>query len=169
MQPLDAPVEGIEVTLGISPIRGLTITENLGLLRTRFDEYSVVLAPGAPDYSGNRLPLAPTVSSSTVVQYGFDVPSGRVSLLGGADYKSKIFFDSANQPLITQDGYWLFNARAAYRHDLPNGAIDFALFGRNLTDKKYLIGSSDLSGFFGVVTDNPGRPRELGVEVNFEF
>jgi len=161
--------EGIEATLGISPVRGLTITENLGLLRTRLDQYSVVLAQGAPDYSGNRLPLAPEVSSSTVVQYGFDVPGGKVSLLGGADYKSKVFFDTANQPLITQPGYWLFNARAAYRYNLPRGAIEFAVFGRNLADKKYLVGSSDLSGFFGLVTDNPGRPREIGAEINFTF
>lgn len=164
-----AHTQGIDATLAVSPVEGLTITENLGILDTELDSYSALLAPGAPDYSGNVLALAPKVTSSTVVQYRFDVPSGEVSLLGGADYKSKVYFDTTNDPLASQDGVWLFNARIAYKHSLPHGSIEIAGFGRNLGGKKYLVGSSNLSNPFGLLTDVVGRPREFGVELNFGF
>ena len=163
-----AHTQGIDAQLAFSPIEGLTISENLGILSTELDRYSVRLAPGSPNLSGNRLPLAPKVSSSTVVDYHFDIPSGRVSILASADFKSKMFFDTTNDPLITQGKYWLFNGRIGYTHNLPKGTIELAVFGRNLTDKKYLVGGSNLSPF-GMLEDIVGRPREFGVELNMRY
>ena len=162
-----AHTQGFDIQVIAKPVTGLTLSENLGLLEAKLDQYTVSLAPGAPDYSGNRLPLAPRVSSSTVADYRFQAGSGTADLQLSAAYKSRQFFDTTNDPLVAQKGYWIVNGRLAYT--LADQRTELAVYAHNLLDRKYISGASNLSNTFGILEYVVGRPREVGVELNFKF
>lgn len=67
-------------------------------------------------------------------------------------------------------GYGLFNARISYELNNPN--LEFYLFGRNLTENKYLIRSfADLyaTGQLGIAAEFPGNPRTFGIGVKWKY
>ena len=162
-----AHTQGAEFHIIYQPVTNFTATVNVGYLETRLDEYSVALAPGAPDYSGNVLPVAPRWSNSTILDYKVPVSTGTLDLQFSASYKSKQFFDTSNDPLTTQDAYWLENFRAGYTFDGAHWEV--ALFVRNLSDKKYLSDSFDLSSPFGLIEQVVGVPRTYGLEVDYQL
>ena len=65
---------------------------------------------------------------------------------------------------FVQDAYGLLNLRVNY--SAPDEKYRVSLFGDNLTDENYL-----LSGFstenLGISLNTIGRPRQVGVEVQF--
>src|SRR3546814_8871986 len=57
-------------------------------------------------------------------------------------------------------GYGLVNGRIAYKIDNPN--MEFAIFGRNLANKKYLTRSfADLYRSLGIATEFSGCVRQV--------
>jgi len=162
-----AHTQGIDLSVIGKPTGNLTITENLGLLQTRLDQYTVTRDPSSPNYSGNRLPLSPQVSSSTIVDYTQPVPKGDLDVQLSFNYKSKQFFDTSNDPLTTQSAYWIENARVSY--SFKEAHWEVAAYVHNLSGEKYLIDAFDLTSPFGLIEDVVGRPREFGVELNYRY
>jgi iron complex outermembrane recepter protein len=75
------------------------------------------------------------LSLAGITDYTIPLGSGDyVDLIGSASYKSRVFFDLANDALIAQDGFWLFDARASY---VLNEGQWFSVYGRNLSDEEY--------------------------------
>jgi len=72
-----------------------------------------------------------------------------------------------NDPLLTQSGYWLLNARLAYMTN--DGRWEFAAFGKNLTGTKYLNYATNLSSPFGLLEEVVGAPRSGGIEVTYRY
>lgn len=77
-----------------------------------------------------------------------------------------MFFDSANSPVLKQDGYWMWNARMAYA--TANDQWEVAFWGRNLGNEEYLVYAFDLSDF-GFQELMLGTPRTVGLSVDFKF
>ena len=64
--------------------------------------------------------------------------------------------------------YGLFNGRIAYK--LEDRGVEFALYGRNITNKKYLVRRfSDLYRQLGIVADYSGYPGTYGLEITASF
>lgn len=163
-----AHTDGLDMSIVFTPLAGLTLTENFGYLQTRLDQYTVTRSPGAPDYTGNVLPLAPSISSSMNVDYRRTLFGGEADFQFSANYKSKQFFDTSNDPLTTQGNYWIENLRVAYRPSrFPN--LEVAAYVHNLADTHYLVDGFDLSSPFGLLEDVVGRPRSFGGELNYRF
>lgn len=161
-----AHTQGIDLEMTVKPFRGMTITQNLGLLKTRLDKYAISIVPGGPDYSGNELALAPRVSSSTILQYEHSVPGGVLSAQYNASYKSRRYFTTGNTPLSQQREFWIQNARIAYHHEASG--VEVGAFARNLAGQKYIVGASDISSF-GLVEYVVGEPRSVGVDLRYNF
>ncbi|HKT85412.1 MAG TPA: TonB-dependent siderophore receptor [Novosphingobium sp.] len=81
--------------------------------------------------AGNVLPNTP--KHSVAITSTIDV-TDRFSVGGGAYHASKRYGDTAN--LISADGYWSFDANAAFR---INENLSVRLNIRNLTDKRYVV------------------------------
>ena len=94
--------------------------------------------------------------------------SGAVSATGSisADYsyRGKSYFDPQNTEIIAEDGYGLLNARAAVKLDEPN--VEFAVFGKNLTDEVYKSTGFGVMDSFGWALAWYGPPRTFGVQVS---
>jgi outer membrane receptor protein involved in Fe transport len=86
-------------------------------------------------------------------------------------HQSVLFFGEAlqllpSEAILRQNAYALFDARITYEFTRENASV--ALFGRNLTDKKYYIGAAALRPV-GISELISGEPRFLGIEVTKRF
>ncbi|WP_374577818.1 TonB-dependent receptor [Phenylobacterium sp.] len=160
----NATIYGAEVELVAKPVQHLDVTMNLGLLDTKIEDF---VSAGA-NFSGNRLALSPKVTFSGVASY--EIPlrntSAAVVLQSSVSYRSSQFFSADNDPLLSQDGYWLVGGRIALRSD--DGRWEAAVFGRNLTAERYVNYAVDLSDF-GFIEQNIGEPRMFGLEFKVAY
>ena len=162
-----AHTEGIEGQITARPIPPLTASVQFGFLDTRLDNYVADRAPGTPDYSGNQLPSSPHFSMSALLDYKVPLGPGNVDFQFSASYKSHQFFDTTNDPYITQDGYWIENIRVAYA--LPGSKWEVAAYVHNLSNTEYYLDKFDLTSPFGFIQGITGTPRFFGGEINYRF
>jgi iron complex outermembrane receptor protein len=98
-------------------------------------------------------------------------------IAGNMNVVSKAYWDPSMDPRALQGGYALFDARVGL--EAESGTWLVSLWGKNLTDRKYLIsdnpqtqagsvsagGTKAINGFAGWV----GLPRTIGVEASYHF
>ena len=162
-----AHTEGVEAQLVARPVPALTASLQVGLLNTKLDQFLQSKSTSPLDLSGNQLPISPHFSLAGLVDYKVPVAGGALDLQFSASYKSHQFFDTVNDPYITQDGYWLENIRVAYGP--AGGRWEVAAYVRNLSDRQYYLDKFDLTSPFGFIQGIVGTPRTFGGEVNFHF
>ncbi len=164
-----ATIEGLELEADAEPVRNLTTRVNLGVLDTKMGHFiSGAGTSEIADFTGHRLPLAPKFTAESIVEYVIGMPNDdQVKAETSLSYRSKQFFDVRNDPLLTQTGYWLLNARLAYV--TRDGRWELAGFGKNLTATQYLNYAVNISSPFGLLEEVVGAPRSGGVEVTFRY
>ena len=101
-----------------------------------------------------------TISNAALDRYGM------VTLQTDFNYQDEVYFDALNNPLLSEDDYWTWNARASWRS--LDERWEVAAFGRNLGDEEYMVYAFDLS-FFGFNEEMIGTPRYYGMEASFSF
>jgi iron complex outermembrane receptor protein len=75
-----------------------------------------------------------------------------------------VYFDIQNSETIAQGGYTLYNGRAAWTSS--DQKLEVALWGKNLTDKRYRTWGVDVAGA-GIVSAYWGDPRTYGLEATW--
>ena len=183
---------GAEFELTWLPWDGMTITSGLALLETEYDNYevleSIVSGPNAGqqvlvDHSSENAPQAPEMTFNVGATQLFDTSLGEVEL--HADYywvDETWFADTTPRPgesaaLIEQfeeekrwqsvPDYGLFNAKATLRTN--DGAWEFSLWGKNLTDKEYYNGVGNFYTGFGTAMWWTGDPRTFGASAKYSW
>lgn len=158
----DATSYGAEFEVQWVPFENLFVNMGLGLLDTEYKDFVDEIFGN--DFSGNKIALAPAMNFNGLVQYNVPVDFGTFTFQTDWNYQSKVFFDSLNNDLLSEDAYWLWNGRIAW--ESRNEDWEVAAFGRNLADKKYMTYAFDLS-FFGFHEQMLGTPRFFGLEVTY--
>ncbi len=177
----DADVLGAELDLTFRPIDGLLLQAGVGWLDTAFREFLVEKQAVEPSgrggipgkvatfsYEGNPLIAAPRWSLSGYTEY--ELPLYRWgSLIPSFNYsfKTRTYLDATKAELISQEPFWLFGARLAYR--TPGGAIEVAGWVENFMDKRYKIDSFDLARQFAQISEVWAEPRMFGITVSYAF
>ena len=159
----NATIYGAEFEMIAKPADRFDVTLNLGLLDTEIKDFT----SAGTDFSGNRLALSPTVTFSGIANY--EIPLSDTLALAvqpSASYRSSQFFSADNSPLLEQKGYWLVGGRITLKSE--DDRWEVAVFGRNLTRKKYINYAVDLSDF-GFIEQFRGEPRMFGVEARFKY
>ncbi len=115
----------------------------------------------------NELPNAPDVTFSGRVKY--DMPVGEGLFLGvqaGAHYSGGVFKDAINDPLVSADSYWTFDAAAS----LFSTGDDWEarVWGKNLGDEEHVVqGLNVLALGYGIRTYS--APRTYGFTLSKRF
>lgn len=65
------------------------------------------------------------------------------------------------------DAYLLVDARFTWRNN--DNDLTISLFGKNITDERFLIGSVAIGDSLGTFTQTLGEPRFYGVEMRKTF
>jgi iron complex outermembrane receptor protein len=158
--------KGLELELKARPDQHWNVSLGLGLLQTRFDRFIV---QGGPDLSGNEFVAAPKVTADAMVQYSFALFGGTLGPHADVSYRSHQWFDPSNRPGIDeQSGYPLFNAAIPWH--TADGKWDVSLWGRNLADRHYFVGTigNGVINYGGAVSYH-GQPRSYGITTSYSF
>lgn len=158
--------QGIEADVSFAPVEWLSFTASGAYTDAKFVTFTN--SPQAPektnqgptqDLSGQALPNV----SKFAFSLGADVsqPIGHgLEAYGHADYLHRSPFNStatlSNYGVVP--AYGLLNGRIGLRTE--DGAYDFALWVRNLTNENYYIVRAP--GTFGLITATVGEPRTFG-------
>ncbi len=157
----DARVLGAELELLAIPTDSLELRLGIGLLDTELKDYQTDVGE---DFSGNKLVGAPNFSLNGMLLKSFELERGTLALQANYHYQDDVFFETSNNPLLAQDAYGLLDGRISFSS--PDGDWEVALWGRNLTDERYLLGVVGL-GAFGYNLQSWGEPLTWGVDVTW--
>jgi len=152
---------GAEAELAWKPTAGLLAQIGAGYTYSRFDNF---VSPVGGNLTGNTLPSAPKSNLNGLIRYELPVSGGTLAAQVDGKYQSKQFFSVNNDPLLRQDGYTLMNARISY--STLGDRLVVSAWGRNITNKQYLVAAYDLSAF-GFDEWVVGDPRTFGVTVRY--
>ncbi len=157
----DVEGDGVEVELTAQ----LTDALQLNLAGAYNNNEFKTVKPGVGFEVGERPPGAPEKNVSAGLQYDFPL-SASWSAFARADYSyvgsTRYKFGQIDPLVVVQDAYDLANVRLG----LQRASLAVELFGRNVTDERAVVNSTDPS--LGN-RQYLARPREIGVEVRYGF
>lgn len=181
----DSENYGFELELQASPTDGLDLLLGVGFIEANVSGVAGVNVD-AVDGDGNVIAAAfregdirpvqtPKWNLNGLLRYEVPVSTwnGALALQGDFQYRSEHFFNLAAAPAGTEDGYAVVNASVAWIPEDQPWDIRFAV--ENLLDEEYLVQTFDLSGtldqggFFGMIEQYYGRPRQWTVSLNVDF
>lgn len=154
---------GVEAELLVRPTSWLSLFGNIGYIDGGIDNDA---ANGR--FAGNRFRLQPEWQGAA--GFTIDLPVGegvRIFATPSVTYRSRIFFELPNSPLISQGPVTLVNARAGI--GFGDGMFEVAAFIRNATDENYLLDAGNTGGAFGIPTFIPAEPRFFGAQFTARF
>ena len=109
--------------------------------------------------------MSPELTVNALIQYDLPVSDvGTFTFQTDFNYQDEVFFDALNNPLLSEDDYWLWNARVSWTS--VDEKWEVSAFGRNLGDEEYMVYAFDLS-FFGFNEEMIGTPQAFGIEVTY--
>ena len=117
---------------------------------------------GTKDASGSQMERAPEFQGDITLKYTLAAMGGKLDMSGLYSYESRVYFDPVE--FAHQGGYGVLNLRAQW--NAPAGHWYVAIFGKNVTDKKYVNQVLPDSAFFG---QTYGEPATGGVEFGIKY
>ncbi|MDA5194139.1 TonB-dependent receptor [Govanella unica] len=162
----DARVYGLELEATARPVDGLTVQASANVMNTKVRKINPAVEA---DYLGNQLANSPEFALSGLVRYQLPIEAqgfGSYVLVDGS-YRSNVYYSINNRGQSAQKGYVLLNARVAVT-SLDN-RWEFAVWGRNLTNKLYVSNSYDNYGGIFPSQNFLGDPRTYGATLSFKY
>ena len=165
-----ATINGIEGEITAALNEYVTLGLDFGFLDTRIDDAPPPSGTGLiPVQVGDNLTNAPESSYSVNLDFVFPLTSG--ALAANVNYGWKDDFTTFPGVLSDVDSYGLLGFDITYQ---SNSNWSVSVFGTNMTDEEYArvvmdIGGTDYANALGFRMVEPGRPRELGVSLKYEF
>ena len=164
----DYGMEG-DFTFRVTP--PLQLDATVALTHARYDSY-VGPDPARPllatvDVSGHALDNAPDYQATVGGQYTFELPRGRLTVRGQAEYSSRYYFSPANLNIISQSAYVKGDLFATYR---PDANWEFTAYLKNVSDKTTRTSALAGTALVGSpVLGSLAPPRLVGGELQYKF
>ncbi len=173
---------GIEGELQALLGNGWELSASFGWVDGEYDKFIVedVLVGPAPDF--NPIIEERDLSDTEALMnspYNYSVSlnyetatrqGGKVEGHVGWSFRGRQYNTLENLTVSKQSGFGLLDARLVW--SLPNNRTTFAIWGKNLMDKKYFLDALDLSGGaqpLFTVTKYWGEPQRFGLEIEHRF
>ncbi len=169
-----ATTYGLEWDMAWLPLEDLMVTFNGGYTNATYDEFAdgpctAESGETACDLTGETLARAPEWNGNLGLQWGVPLGNLPFGLFLATDvlYQGDTFLTTDLDPRDFQEAYFQWNAGLGVK-DL-DGAWQFTVFGRNLTEELVLIEASDVPVFtgshWGLI--DQGRTVRAEFRVNF--
>lgn len=158
----EAEVKGFEFEAAALLTDQLLFEASVGYTDAKFtDEVSVE--------AGDVFTYTPEWTAALSAEYITPTPNlgGDMTMRVDWNYRGRVNFDPQIAIYNFQKGFGLLNARASWTSE--DGKWTAALYGRNLTDKKYFYFVVDAISFFGVAQGTVSDSREYGVTIKRNF
>ncbi|MAM38526.1 MAG: TonB-dependent receptor [Erythrobacter sp.] len=155
---------GVEAEIALKASDWLRVFGNVGYIAGGIDEDGAF----SPEYSGARFRLQPEWQAAGGFTIDYPVAEGmRLFATPSVTYRSRIFFEVPNDPVISQGPVTLVNARAGV--SFADDRFELAGFIRNAFDEDYLLDAGNTGGAFGIPTFIPAEPRFYGIQLTARF
>lgn len=155
--------EGLEASARVRVTQNFSIGGNVGVLSTKYKSFPNAGGLGV-DFTGQEVPDTPKLTVAFNADYSMPVPAlgGRIDLFADLSHRDSTFQGAGLPKSSARD---LVNMRLAFSPD--NAKWTASLWGRNLTNKDYVIASG--RDFLGNNFVTRGVPRMYGVEAKYNF
>lgn len=170
-----ARVQGIEADFNWRPVDALTISGFAGYTDAKYKEFITIGANGQPiDLRSQPFYATPKFTSRLAFVYALPVADGTFRIGAGWNHQSNtsfqaIFFRGAESGIVD-----LVDARASWT--TPDNRWEFAVYGTNLLNKKYLTsaqanrsGISTATATVLTAYGTQGDPRFVGASVTWHY
>ena len=155
---------GVEAELAVDVTDWLNVFGNVGYIDGGIDRNGAF----SPAFSGARFRLQPEWQAAGGFTINKDLGNGaRFFATPSVTYRSRIFFEVPNNPLISQDKVTLVNARAGI--SFGDDRYEVAGFIRNAFNEDYLLDAGNTGGAFGIPTFIPAEPQFYGIQLTARF
>lgn len=160
-----AEVTGGELEAWWRPAEGLDLKFGVALIDSEIVEWNSLDLDEVEEIEGNSLSDAPEVTFNALVRYQWFIGDDLIMTAStDVNYSDTIYKDIANTAAQESDSFTLWNARLALGSE--DGAWTAALWGKNLTDKRYVTHNISL---FGPIAEMYNAPRTYGVSVRYNW
>jgi iron complex outermembrane receptor protein len=155
-----AKIYGLEAELTVRPTAQFEAFLSASTLNSEYQDFSDGLGN---DFSGNQLINAPEFSMSAGLTWTQPIgAAGSLQATASGSYQSKIYFTPANDNAYSQSSVTMLNARLAWTP--PGGALEVALWGKNLTDERWV---NFMAPIITMDQLNYNDPETYGVEFSY--
>lgn len=159
-----AEISGFEVEVVVVPIEGLLLEAGIGHLDAKYTRVSTIALLDIDD----KLVNTPEWSGALGMSYEFAVGDlGHFTPRVDWAYRSAVYNDAPNTPLIRQEGYGLLNA--SLRFESRDRRTAATLSGRNLLNEEYITSAFADLRTQGIAEATYGRPAEWALSLTREF
>lgn len=159
-----ARIAGFELEFTAIPVKGLTATLSTGYTDAAYRELDARVSPTIT--LDSKFPGTSKWTANGSLAY--EIGLGDAFLLTPRvdwSYRSRFFFDADN--VVGQGGYGLLDASLALAHQRQGWTA--ALYGKNITDKRYAIHGEAVLNPLGWKFLAPGRGAQWGVRLEKTF
>lgn len=159
----DARVRGFEGEVTARPNDRVTLGVGVGVLDPSYGDNAVVTGLSGIDVSGNQIANAAKLSltlNGDLVLARLD--DATIDFNADGVYTSRVFYDIGEA--LSQEGYWLANARLAYNAE----RFSIGAGVKNIFNEKYVSYGLQLRGF-GFDFLQRGLPRMYSADATFRF
>jgi|GEM_PF-594850 len=172
-----ARIRGIEGELTLIPFEGARISAQIGLTDPKWKKF-LATGPAGPntlDLSKSDFQQISKVTFGISPSYTLPVEFGEIHFQLDYVYQSRqnlqpaLAFPRDQElpvPGMIQKGFGLLNGRIAAQ---VGKDTEIAVWGKNITDKRYFTGGLNLAGSLGFADATVGNPRTFGIQISHNF
>ena len=155
-------IQGIELEGAFKVSPRFTVTGALGLLDAKYLEYVSVIGGVPTDVSRRELKQAPDITANASAVYQAPLSDNVEGVLRlDAAYKSQVFVDAENTPLLRQPDHAILNASAELR--FADRGLSVRVGVDNITDRRIITAGYDASTSFGFTEAYYSPPRRYSI------
>jgi iron complex outermembrane receptor protein len=167
-----AHIAGAELEIQAKPTHNLMFNFAGSYMHFKYADlgsagYDPKLNPGGL-FLNDIAPYSPKAKGSVGVQYNLEMGTlGVLTPRLDETYTSRVFFDPQNLIASSQGGYSLMNGHLTYAP--AEGKWTTTLDVNNLTNKLYYMSMFNQLASFGILTGQPGMPRNVLLSAKYTF
>lgn len=166
-----AEIDGFELEIMAIPAAGWLFQGGVGYLDASYTELDAS-QNFVTDLRGitldSNLVNAPDWSTNFGLQYShLFVGAGELTARLDWSYRTQVNKDALNFPSVLQDDLHLLNAAISYVS--ANDKWQLSIFGKNITDERYIVSGFANGLAQATSTVNLGRPAEWGITFKYRF
>jgi iron complex outermembrane receptor protein len=167
-----AEIDGFELELTAIPASGWLLQGGVGYMDAGYTDLDDTVNLATDLFVLNedsKLVNAPDWTTNLGVEYSRELARFGGLLVARADwhYQSTVYKDANNFPDLRQPGYHLLDLGLTYFS--PDEKWEISVFGRNVTDERYIVSGYANALTYGTASATIGRPAEWGVSFAYHF
>ncbi len=159
-------IQGLELEGNFQVSPNFTVTGALGLLDAKYLDYNSVINGVLTDVSNRKLKQAPDITANMSAVYQTALSNALDGIFRvDVAYKSQVFVDTENTPLLRQPDHMIVNASAEFR--LTDTGFSLRAGVDNITNKRIITAGYDASTSFGFTEAYYSPPRRYSITLAY--